>query len=52
MFGISFMGLIAASICTFLINDKTKVKYSELYFDNVGLIGSRLSQKNPERQDI
>ena len=43
MFVICFCGLIGASVCNFLINDRTKVKYGELYFDNIGLVGSRES---------
>lgn len=49
MFGISFCGLISASVCTFLINDRTKVKYGELYFENVGLVGSQRSQQSSMR---
>lgn len=43
MFGICFLGLICASICTYLINEKTKVKYGDMYYDNVGILGSRKS---------
>ena len=43
MFGICFMGLLSASVCTYLINDRTKVKYGDLYFDNIGLVGSKKS---------
>ena len=43
MFGICFLGLLSASVCTYLINDKTKVKYGDMYYDNVGILGSRKS---------
>ena len=41
MFFLCFLGLVLASICTCLINDRTMVKYGELYFDNIGIVGSR-----------
>lgn len=40
MFSMCFLGLLGASVCTFCINDRTKVKYGELYFENIGIVGS------------
>lgn len=46
MFASCFLGLIVASVCTYLINDKTRVKYGEMYFENVGIVGSRNSARS------
>ena len=40
MFSICFIGLCLASICTYLIDDKTMIKYSDLYYDCIGIVGS------------
>lgn len=41
MFQICFVGLIFALICNYQIDDKSMVKYGDLYFDNVGIVGKR-----------
>ena len=43
MFGICFVTLIFSSIITYIIDEKSKVKYGDLYYDNVGILGSRKS---------
>ena len=39
MFIICFIGLCGASVCTHLIDDKTMIKYGDLYYENIGIIG-------------
>lgn len=46
IFIICFIGLICASICTYLIDEKKQVKYGELYYDDIGMFRSNRNSKN------
>ena len=43
MFFICFMGICSASICTYLIDDKS-IKYSDLYYENIGIVGGKVER--------
>ena len=48
MFIICFMGLLMASVCTYLIDDKTMIKYGDLYYENIGIIGAKNERRLSE----
>ena len=39
MFQICFGALVVASLCAHHLDDKVMIKYGDLYYDRVGLIG-------------
>jgi hypothetical protein len=48
MFLICFIGLISATICTYLIDDKTMIKYGDLYYENIGIVGAKVERRASE----
>ena len=38
MFSMCFMGLLVAGSCLWIFDEKNKIKYSDLYYDNLGII--------------
>ena len=45
MFSMCFMAQIVAAACLWVFDEKNKVKYSDLYYDNLGIISFGSSVK-------
>ena len=41
MFQICFLALVVASVCVHHLDDKTKIRYGDLYYEGRGLVGSK-----------
>lgn len=45
MFLICFIGIICGAVCNYIIDDRTMVKYGDLYYENIGIIGGNMDRR-------